>query len=217
MKGRGILLPQHSYCIHLLHHHSSGFTVCLQDHVGSQQNIIPFNLLLDFHIALSSQQQLLAMASISSTHWFIWYTLRCFATSATPHPGPGSGPWCCCAVLSHILLADPLLLLNTNHGLTGPLPPIYCSVWLWNKKKPIALVFQFNTGLPLKTLVICWGPYCLLCSYAAVENVMFIPPKYRMVRQCHLRTQTMTFSLLSSLCLYATMPVYWQLGLPVKT
>ncbi|NXM81970.1 RGR protein, partial [Oenanthe oenanthe] len=41
--------------------------------------------------------------------------------------------------------------------------------------------FKFNTGLPLKTLVVCWGPYCLLCSYAAVENVMFIPPKYRMI------------------------------------
>ncbi|NXM73513.1 RGR protein, partial [Serilophus lunatus] len=41
--------------------------------------------------------------------------------------------------------------------------------------------YKFNTGLPLKTLVICWGPYCLLCSYAAVENVMFIPPKYRMI------------------------------------
>ncbi|KAF2982872.1 hypothetical protein EK904_005807 [Melospiza melodia maxima] len=49
------------------------------------------------------------------------------------------------------------------------------------KHQPTALVFQFNTGLPLKTLVICWGPYCLLCSYAAVENVMFIPPKYRMI------------------------------------
>ncbi|NXN25374.1 RGR protein, partial [Nycticryphes semicollaris] len=41
--------------------------------------------------------------------------------------------------------------------------------------------YKFNTGLPLKTLVICWGPYCLLCFYAAVENVMFISPKYRMI------------------------------------
>lgn len=65
--------------------------------------------------------------------------------------------------------------------------PLCRSVRLWNTKEFIALVFQFNTGLPLKTLVICWGPYCLLCFYAAVENVMFISPKYRMVRLCHLR------------------------------
>ncbi|NWI67316.1 RGR protein, partial [Todus mexicanus] len=41
--------------------------------------------------------------------------------------------------------------------------------------------YKFNTGLPLKTLAICWGPYCLLSFYAAVENVMFISPKYRMI------------------------------------
>ncbi|KAG6935556.1 retinal G protein coupled receptor, partial [Chelydra serpentina] len=39
--------------------------------------------------------------------------------------------------------------------------------------------FKFNTSLPVKTLVICWGPYSLLCFYAAVENVTFISPKLR--------------------------------------
>ncbi|EMP28740.1 RPE-retinal G protein-coupled receptor [Chelonia mydas] len=38
-----------------------------------------------------------------------------------------------------------------------------------------------NTSLPVKTLVICWGPYSLLCFYAAVENVTFISPKLRMI------------------------------------
>ncbi|XP_066478318.1 RPE-retinal G protein-coupled receptor [Tiliqua scincoides] len=41
--------------------------------------------------------------------------------------------------------------------------------------------YRFNTGLPVKSLVICWGPYSLLCFYAAVENVMFISPKIRMI------------------------------------
>ncbi|CAM4581481.1 RPE-retinal G protein-coupled receptor isoform X1 [Lepidochelys kempii] len=41
--------------------------------------------------------------------------------------------------------------------------------------------FKFNTSLPVKTLVICWGPYSLLCFYAAVENVTFISPKLRMI------------------------------------
>lgn len=82
-------------------------TICLQDRLGSQQNIIPFNLLLNFSIALAHQQQLLAMASIFTTHWFSWSTIRCFATSATPHPRPGSGfgaavlfcPICCWLIL----------------------------------------------------------------------------------------------------------------------
>ncbi|XP_019411866.1 PREDICTED: RPE-retinal G protein-coupled receptor [Crocodylus porosus] len=41
--------------------------------------------------------------------------------------------------------------------------------------------FEFNTGLPVKTLIICWGPYCLLYFYAAVQNVTFIPLKLQMV------------------------------------
>ncbi|XP_077203992.1 RPE-retinal G protein-coupled receptor isoform X1 [Paroedura picta] len=40
---------------------------------------------------------------------------------------------------------------------------------------------RFNTGLPVKSLVICWGPYSVLCFYAAIENVTFISPKIRMI------------------------------------
>ncbi|MBN3276790.1 RGR protein, partial [Polyodon spathula] len=40
---------------------------------------------------------------------------------------------------------------------------------------------KFNTGLPLKSLVICWGPYSLLCLYAAVEDATLISPKLRMI------------------------------------
>ncbi|XP_054840037.1 RPE-retinal G protein-coupled receptor [Eublepharis macularius] len=41
--------------------------------------------------------------------------------------------------------------------------------------------YKFNTGLPVKSLVICWGPYSLLCFYAAIENVTFISPQIRMI------------------------------------
>lgn len=77
-----------------------------------------------------------------------------------------------------------------SQGLSHPLVAV-CGC---ETKECVALVFQFNTGLPLKTLVICWGPYCLLCFYAAVENVMFISPKYRMVCLCHLREFKWHFS-----------------------
>ncbi len=44
-------------------------------------------------------------------------------------------------------------------------------------------VLQFNTGLPLKALLLCWGPYVLMCIYACFENVNLVPPKLRMVRK----------------------------------
>ncbi|XP_038639064.1 retinal G protein coupled receptor a [Scyliorhinus canicula] len=40
---------------------------------------------------------------------------------------------------------------------------------------------KFNTGLPFKTLIICWGPYSLLCMYAVIGNVTVISPKLRML------------------------------------
>ncbi|XP_043912456.1 RPE-retinal G protein-coupled receptor [Protopterus annectens] len=38
-----------------------------------------------------------------------------------------------------------------------------------------------NTRLPVKSLVICWGPYTLLCAYASIENVTVLSPKLRMI------------------------------------
>lgn len=40
---------------------------------------------------------------------------------------------------------------------------------------------KFNTGLPVKSLVMCWGPYSLLCFYATIENATTISPKIRML------------------------------------
>ncbi|XP_018593573.1 retinal G protein coupled receptor a [Scleropages formosus] len=41
--------------------------------------------------------------------------------------------------------------------------------------------YKFNPGTPLKTLLFCWGPYAILCLYAAVENATLLSPKLRMV------------------------------------
>uniref|UniRef100_A0A9J8BPD1 Retinal G protein coupled receptor b n=2 Tax=Cyprinus carpio TaxID=7962 RepID=A0A9J8BPD1_CYPCA len=42
-------------------------------------------------------------------------------------------------------------------------------------------VAHFNTGIPLKALLFCWGPYVLMCTYACFENVNLVSPKIRMV------------------------------------
>ncbi|XP_076016571.1 retinal G protein coupled receptor a [Genypterus blacodes] len=40
---------------------------------------------------------------------------------------------------------------------------------------------RFNTNIPLKTLLLCWGPYGLVSFYAAVENANLVSPKLRMM------------------------------------
>ncbi|XP_048843758.1 RPE-retinal G protein-coupled receptor-like [Brienomyrus brachyistius] len=41
--------------------------------------------------------------------------------------------------------------------------------------------YKFNTNLPLMALMLCWGPYVLLCMFAVVKNVNLLSPKLRMV------------------------------------
>ncbi|KAI1886865.1 hypothetical protein AGOR_G00200190 [Albula goreensis] len=41
--------------------------------------------------------------------------------------------------------------------------------------------YRLNTAWPLRVLLLCWGPYVLLCMYATVENVRVVSPKFRMV------------------------------------
>ncbi|XP_078055646.1 retinal G protein coupled receptor a [Mustelus asterias] len=50
---------------------------------------------------------------------------------------------------------------------------------------------KFNTGLPFKTLIICWGPYSVLCMYAVVENVTVLSPKLRMLPAILAKTSPM--------------------------
>ncbi|KAJ8360274.1 hypothetical protein SKAU_G00167990 [Synaphobranchus kaupii] len=40
---------------------------------------------------------------------------------------------------------------------------------------------KFNTGTPLKALLLSWGPYAVLSLYAAVENANLVSPKLRMI------------------------------------
>lgn len=97
MKDTGILLPRdRCHCIHLLHRHSSGFTqfICLQDPLGSRQNIVPFYLFLNLRVALPP---------LSSNYWpwllRLAHTLisllchkvlchLCPGAIAVPHPAP---------------------------------------------------------------------------------------------------------------------------------
>ncbi|KAK6487533.1 retinal G protein coupled receptor a [Huso huso] len=58
---------------------------------------------------------------------------------------------------------------------------------------------KFSTGLPLKSLVICWGPYSLLCLYAAVEDATLISPKLRMIPAVLAKTSPAINALIYSL------------------
>uniref|UniRef100_A0A1A8ES85 RPE-retinal G protein-coupled receptor n=1 Tax=Nothobranchius korthausae TaxID=1143690 RepID=A0A1A8ES85_9TELE len=40
---------------------------------------------------------------------------------------------------------------------------------------------RFNTSLPLRVLLMCWGPYIVMCVYACFDNVKLISPKLRML------------------------------------
>jgi len=40
---------------------------------------------------------------------------------------------------------------------------------------------KFNPNIPLKTMLLCWGPYGILAFYGAVENAYLISPKLRMM------------------------------------
>ncbi|XP_052007457.1 retinal G protein coupled receptor a [Xyrauchen texanus] len=40
---------------------------------------------------------------------------------------------------------------------------------------------KFNCSTPLKTMLLCWGPYGVLAFYAAVENATLVSPKLRMM------------------------------------
>lgn len=41
--------------------------------------------------------------------------------------------------------------------------------------------YRFNTSVPLRVLLGCWGPYVIMCIYACFENAKLVSPKLRMV------------------------------------
>ncbi|KAI4889064.1 hypothetical protein NFI96_002036 [Prochilodus magdalenae] len=65
-------------------------------------------------------------------------------------------------------------------------------MWAWrslfpgkgNLSTPVGSGFvflQFNSGLPVKVLLLCWGPYLVMCIYACYENTKLVSPKIRMI------------------------------------
>ncbi|KAG8435001.1 hypothetical protein GDO86_013093 [Hymenochirus boettgeri] len=51
---------------------------------------------------------------------------------------------------------------------------------IYSKMKKTGQI-RMNTSLPVKSLVFCWGPYCVLCFYAVIQDATFISPKLRMI------------------------------------
>ncbi|XP_020501442.1 retinal G protein coupled receptor b [Labrus bergylta] len=41
--------------------------------------------------------------------------------------------------------------------------------------------YRFNTSVPLRVLLMCWGPYVIMCLYACFDNAKLVSPKLRMV------------------------------------
>ncbi|XP_062375771.1 retinal G protein coupled receptor a [Sardina pilchardus] len=50
---------------------------------------------------------------------------------------------------------------------------------------------RFNANTPLKTMLLCWGPYGVLAFYAAVENATLVSPKLRMMAPILAKTSPM--------------------------
>lgn len=95
----------------------------------------------------------------------------------------------------HLLITHRLLISDSNLVLaTKPLRDIpsvasahthpdavfvfVCSYVAFNT---MDFIFQFNTSLPLRVLLMCWGPYVIMCAYACFDNVKLFSPKLRMV------------------------------------
>ncbi|KAI5608043.1 retinal G protein coupled receptor b, partial [Silurus asotus] len=70
--------------------------------------------------------------------------------------------------LTVLYLVFPLLIVYSS----------YSSIYTYFRK---IHNFKFNTSLPVKTLLFCWGPYVIMCVYACFEDTRDLSPKLRMV------------------------------------
>ncbi|XP_034290644.1 RPE-retinal G protein-coupled receptor [Pantherophis guttatus] len=123
--------------------------------------------------------------SVFSMGLFAW----CFAGfwSAMPLLGWGAYDYeplrTCCTLdytkgdRNYITFLIPLVLFN----FVTPIFIILMSYQSIDNKFRKTGQLKFNTGLPVKSLVLCWGPYSLLSIYAAVENVALVSPKILMI------------------------------------
>lgn len=57
---------------------------------------------------------------------------------------------------------------------------------------------RFNTSLPLRVLLMCWGPYVIMCVYACFDNVKLVSPKLRMMLPVIAKTNPIFNALLYS-------------------
>uniref|UniRef100_A0A3P8NNX7 RPE-retinal G protein-coupled receptor n=2 Tax=Astatotilapia calliptera TaxID=8154 RepID=A0A3P8NNX7_ASTCA len=57
---------------------------------------------------------------------------------------------------------------------------------------------RFNTSLPVRVLLMCWGPYVIMCVYACFDNVKLISPKLRMMLPVIAKTNPIFNALLYS-------------------
>ncbi|XP_058044004.1 RPE-retinal G protein-coupled receptor [Ahaetulla prasina] len=123
--------------------------------------------------------------SVFSFGLFAW----CFAGfwSAMPLLGWGAYDYeplrTCCTLdytkgdRNYITFLIPLVLFN----FVIPIFIILMSYQSIDNKFRKTGQLKFNTGLPVKSLVLCWGPYSVLSIYAAVENVALVSPKILMI------------------------------------
>ncbi|XP_028991025.1 retinal G protein coupled receptor b [Betta splendens] len=58
--------------------------------------------------------------------------------------------------------------------------------------------YRFNTNVPLRVLLMCWGPYVLMCIYACFENAKAVSPKLRMLLPVVAKTNPIFNALLYS-------------------
>ncbi|XP_062383081.1 retinal G protein coupled receptor b [Sardina pilchardus] len=71
--------------------------------------------------------------------------------------------------------------------------------------------YKFNTTIPIKVLLLTWGPYVAMCMYACVENVKLISPKLRMLLPVIAKTSPIFHAVLYSFTNEAYRGGIWQL------
>ncbi|XP_028845411.1 retinal G protein coupled receptor b [Denticeps clupeoides] len=124
----------------------------------------------------------------SGTICFIIWTVS-FFWAALPLPSIGWGEYdfepmkVCCTLdytkgdrayitynlaITFFFLIFPLMTMHSS----------YSTIYAYFRK---VRKHKFNTSIPIRALLFCWGPYVIMCMYACVENVKVISPKLRMM------------------------------------
>lgn len=70
--------------------------------------------------------------------------------------------------------------------------------------------YKFNTALPLQTMLMCWGPYVVLCVLACFIDIRVISPKIRMLLPVIAKTNPIFNSLIYSFSNEFYRPGVWN-------